>query len=158
MVENPDQKPKGKQLQIKPAKLQSILRLRYLPIRDLGQERSLSPVSTWPVTASLKDALTSAGQWLTTLIFQGQVPSSHYPKVHFLGWVLWKMLWCTQQSSKKNREMLLPPKIHASATLAHCISVCIVCLQLAFSTFQTAKVKYTIFRTYVYSCASISSL
>lgn len=56
--------------------LQRVLHPHHLHIKDLGQERSLCPVSTWPVTASLKDALTSARQWLTTLISQGQVRSS----------------------------------------------------------------------------------
>lgn len=85
-VENADQKPKDKQLQTKPAEPQRVLHPRHLHIKDLGQERSLCPVSTWPVTASLKDALTSARQWLTTLISQGQVRSSPQPKVCFLVW------------------------------------------------------------------------
>jgi len=76
MVENPDQKPKDKQLQTKPAELQRVSHTHHQHARDLGQERSLFLVGIWPVMAHLKDALASAGQWLTTLVSQGQVPSS----------------------------------------------------------------------------------
>lgn len=136
--------------------LQRVLHLHHLHIRDLGQERSLFPVSAWPVTASLKDALTPARQWLTTLISQGQMPSFPQPRVCFLGWALWKVLQSTQQSSERNREMLLPSKIHLFTTLAHCVSVHIVTSAISF--FHIPKVKYTIFKLHAYSCASISSM
>lgn len=51
-------------------------------IRDLGQDRSLFPLSPWPVTTSLKDALlASVRQCLTVLISQDCVPSSPQPEV-----------------------------------------------------------------------------
>lgn len=140
MVENPDQKPKDKQLQTKPAELQRVLPPHHLHIRDLGQERSVFPVSTWPVTASLKDASTSARQRLTTLIAQGQVPLS--PKSVSsagLGFVEGAMAHTAEH--ERNREMLLPPKIHTSATLAHCISVHIVMSAISFSHIPNCKSK-----------------
>lgn len=52
--------------------------------------------------------------------------------VSCLGWILWKLLWDTQQSSERTREMLLPLKIYTSLTIFHCFSVCIAVSEIRF--------------------------
>lgn len=160
-VENPDQKPKGKQLQSKPAEGQRVASAPPAHQRPGPGEAFVS----WEHLASESQSEgcpnpSPAVAHYTRFPRPGAlVPLAHGP-VPALGWVLGKVLRRTRQSSERNREMLLPPKIHAPITRAHCSSARIemVAIRIFFSPFQIAKVKYTIFRIHVYSCASASSL